>query len=235
LHNNLGACLFENRFSLAYYCHPCLREMISAINGEVALAEDDNDLEKKINDWKHRAEKLSGGHIAMGGVDDCGLEIQESFWKHLVEYEEAPSTTHFQQLEDAGMALPPPDSLSDLELTTKLWELIHKLALLRVFIEQTDHLSDRELYTYLRADSLREETKALTLSADSSYHIQILGGCSDEDNWLFLKYYADEEWRQYWRNDFPNDPMPDHEDPPYARDRFLPKADYSSPASKQSN
>jgi hypothetical protein len=138
-------------------------------------------------------------------------------------------------LESAGVSLPPPDSLNDEELTIKLWEVIHKLALLQVFIEQTDHLSDRELYKHLWTDSLREETKALPLDANSAWHIQLLSGGSEEDNQLYLKYYADDVWRQQWHQDFPKDPIPAHEDPPYDRDRLLPKPEYGSSVSREPN
>lgn len=196
-------------------------------------AEDDQD--KRIEDLKRRAEELCGGQMELGGPNDCSSETEEAFWKHVVDYEEAPWTTHFHQLESAGVSLPQPDSLSDQELAIKLWEVIHKLALLGVFIEQTDHLSDRELYTHLWTDSLREETKALPPDPNSAWHIQMLGSGSEEDNWLYLKYYADDAWRQDWQESFPNDPLPAHEDPPYDRDRLLPKPDYSPPGSQEPN
>lgn len=192
----------------------------------VAKPKAEDDQEKRIEDLKRRAEELSGGQMEVGNLDDCPAEVEEAFWKHVVDYEEAPWTTHFQQLENAGVSLPPPDSLKDEELTAKLWEVIEKLALLRVFIEQTDHLSDRELYTHLWTDSLREDAKAFPLTANSAHHIQLLSSGSDEDNQLYLKYYADNAWRRYWKKEWPNDPMPKHEDPPYDRDRKLPKPDY---------
>ena len=195
----------------------------------------EDDPEKRIEDLKRQAEKLCGGQMEVGSLDDCPAETEEAFWKHIVDYEEAPWTTSFQQLENAGVSLPAPDSLKDEELTAKLWEVIQKLALLHVFIEQTDHLNDRELYTHLWTHSLREETKAMQMAANSAYHIQLLGGYSEEDMLLYLQYYADDDFRQQWHTDWPNDPMPRHEDPPYDRDRLLPKPDYGPPAGPEPN
>jgi len=53
-----------------------------------------------------------------------------------------------------------------------------------------------------------------------------LGGCSEEDIQLQMKYYADEEWRQQFQREFPDFVMPEPEDPPYDRDRLLPQPDY---------
>jgi len=195
--------------------------------------------EERIEALKRQAEELCGGQMKVGSLDDypaeVPAEVEEGFWKYVVDYEKAPWTTHYQQLENAGVSLPPPDSLNDEELTAKLWEIIQKLALLRVFVEQTDHLSDRELYTHLWTNSLREETKALALGANSACHIQLLGGCSEEDMLLYLKYYADDDFRQQWQKDFPSDPIPMHEDPPYDRDRLLPKPDYGPPTDGEPN
>lgn len=195
--------------------------------------------EERIEALKRQVEELCGGQMEVGSLDDypaeVPAEVEEGFWKYVVDYEKAPWTTHFQQLETAGVSLPPPDSLNDEELRPKLWEIIQKLALLRVFIEQTDHLSDRELYTHLWTESLREETKALPMAANSAYHIQILGSCSEEDMQLYLKYYADEDWRRQWHKDWPKDLIPPHEDPAYDRDRLLPKADYGEPTDGEPN
>lgn len=199
--------------------------MRASPGGNTAIPENDEDRKKRIKDLKDRAEELCGGQMETGGLEDCPAETEEAFWKHLVDYEEAPWTTHIAQLESAGVSLPQPDSLNDRELTVKLWEIIYKLALLRVFIEQTDHLSERELYTHLWTDSLREDTKALPLAANSACQIQMLGD-TPEDISLYLKFYADDAWRRQWHEDFPGDPIPAHEDPPYDRDRLLPKPEY---------
>jgi hypothetical protein len=194
--------------------------------------EDEGEREKRIAELKRKAQELAGGKMAEGELEETPPEVAEQFWEQVVAYEEAPWTTTFKQLEEAGMKLPAPETLDDGQLTKKLWELIHRLALMRHFLDETDHLSDRELYTLLWSDMLREETKAMTLDEDSACHMSPLGGCSEEDTQLYLKYYADEEWRSHWLKDFPENPLPEHEDPPYDRDRFLPQPDYGS-ASEQ--
>ncbi len=197
--------------------------------------EDETERAKRIAALKHQAEELVGGKMVEGETEETPPEVAEQFWEQVVDYEKAPWTTNFKQLEEAGMKLPAPETLDDEQLTKKLWEVIHGLALLRVFLDETDHLSDRELYTLLWSDILREEVKAVPLDEDGAYHVSPLGGCSDEDIQLQMKYYADEEWRQQFQKEFPDFVMPDHEDPPYDRDRLLPKPDYGPPSEQGPN
>jgi hypothetical protein len=189
---------------------------------------DETERAKRIAELKRQAEELAGGKMVEGEMEETSPAVAEQFWEQVVAYEKAPWTTHFKQLEESGMQLPAPEALDDEQLTRKLWELIQRLALLRVFLDETDHLSDRELYTLLWSDMLREETKAVTLDENSACHMSPLGGCSEEDIQLYLKYYADEQWRCDWQKQYPEETLPDHEDPPYDRDRFLPQPDYGS-------
>jgi len=116
--------------------------------------------------------------------DDCPPEVAAQFWQRVAAYEQAPLTTHFQQLEEAGVELPEPEAMDDQRLTAKLWEVIEALARLRVFLSQTDHLSDRELYTLL----WREPVKDMPLDESSAWHIDLTGSGSTEDTYLYLKY-----------------------------------------------
>jgi hypothetical protein len=194
--------------------------------GKKDADEDEAERAKRIAELKRQAEELAGGKMVEGEMEDTPPEVAEQFWEQVVAYEKAPWTTHFKQLEEAGIQLPAPETLDDEQLNKKLWEVIRSLALLRVFLDETDHLSDRELYTKLWSDMLREEVKAMPLDEDGAYHLSPLGGCSEEDIQLQMKYYADEEWRRRWQEDFPDFVMPEHEDPPYDRDRSLPQPDY---------
>lgn len=147
------------------------------------------------------------------------LDILEAF-------DEADTKTVFDALVGAGIALPAPAELDDAQLTAKLWEVIQGLAALGVFLHSTDHLSDRELYAGLWNEHLREPGAILMPGRkDCAWHIDLLGSGSEEDTYLIHKYYADEEERRKWLAEWPNDVMPEHEDPPYDRDRLLPRAE----------
>jgi hypothetical protein len=155
--------------------------------------------------------------------EECPPETAAQFRLSVAAYEQAPWTTHFQELVDAGGDLPAPDSMDDRQLAAKLSEVVEALAGMRVFLSQTDHLSDRELYALLWSDTLQESVKDMPLDESSAWHIDLLSGGGEEDTRLYMKYYADEETRQRWLTDFPDDEVPPHEEPPYDRDRFLPQ------------
>jgi len=181
------------------------------------------DQEIRINELKRQAEDLTNGQMTSWESEDCPPGMAEQFWQRVVDYEKAPLTCDFDRLISAGVELPEPDSMTDEVLTAKLWEVIEKLAEMRVFLSSTNHLSDRDLYAHLWSDSLREMNPAMPFDEDGAWHIDILGSGSEEDTHLYLKHYADEEYRSDWASRWPDDEIPPHEDPPYDRDRLLPQ------------
>ncbi|MGR8935944.1 MAG: hypothetical protein ACU837_16420 [Gammaproteobacteria bacterium] len=186
---------------------------------------DNPDTPERIRDLQRNAEELADGDLLFGEAPEMSEEMRTQFWEHVVAYEEAEWITPFGLLAQSGMELPAPDELDDTQLTPKLWEAIRGMAMLRMFLYSTDHLSDRELYEELWHEVLREEGPRMPLSEDSAWHIDLVGSGSDEDIALYLRYYADEENRLLWAEDWPGDVMPEHETPPFDRDRHLPSRD----------
>jgi hypothetical protein len=151
------------------------------------------------------------------------------FERRMELFEHGPTTTNFQQLLDDGVELPEPDSILDADVGPKLWQLIHALARRRAYINETDHLSDRELYRKLWHEVLRVKVEAIDLIGFNT-HVSLLSSGDEHDTWVYLKYFADDTYREGWLTEFPDYDMPAHEDPPYNRDWRLPTPYAEPPA-----
>ena len=179
--------------------------------------------EKRIEKLRAELQRL-GGDISHGS--DLPADLEEEFLKHILEFETADQITLRQWLENAGLEVPAPDELSDEQLGPKLWEVINRMASLGAYLHNTDHLSDRDLYVYLYHDALSEPTVLFPENPGFVYGIDLLGSGSDEDTELYMRYFADEEYRQRFAKDFPDFQMPPRENPPFDRDQDLPKSPF---------
>ena len=183
----------------------------------------------RIESLKREAARLNDGNMLCGGSEKAEhLPILEEFWERVVAYEKAPLRTLFAQLQEAGVALPPADSLNDAQLHEKLWQVIHKLEELCVFLSRTDHLSDRELYAKLWDDTLRVEDTVLPDEMTMDCFIDLLGGYSDEERLIAARYYDNEPEREEWAAEYPEMTLPPSEKPPFSRDKDLPQRDYNT-------
>ncbi len=184
---------------------------------------------ERIEQLKRRTREVVGDDMIVGGSDAAPLDIEEQFWKNMLAFETAPLMTRRELLEQDGIR--PVDSLdlSEEEVHAELWHLVEGLARRRIYLESTDHLSNRELYQLLVECVLDQETEVIPPELGWNCHVSIqeYGRPGDEDgSETYLRFYADELTREQWANDFPEDQLPPHEEPPYDRDRFLPKPEY---------
>lgn len=179
------------------------------------------DQEKRIEQLRDELQKL-GGEISH--ESDLPGDMEEEFLKHILAFETAEQLSLLQWLENAGLEIPPPEDLNDEGLSLKLWEVIQRMASLGAYLHNTNHLSDRALYSYLYHDGLREPTVLFPENPGFVYGLDVLGSGSDEDTTLYMRYYADDEYREQWSRDFPDFEMPPRESPPYDRDKNLPKS-----------
>jgi len=182
---------------------------------------DESNQEQRIAKLREEIKKLGGSTMSL---ENLPADMEEEFLRHVLEYETAEAISLFRMLENSGMELPPPKELTDIDLTTKLKETIERMASLGAYIMHTNHLSDRALYEYLYDDGLREEAVLFPENPSYAYMIDLTGSGSEEDNQIYLKYYADEKHRRQWALDWPDDVIPAHEEPPFDRDKHLPQS-----------
>ncbi len=181
------------------------------------------DREIRNEKLRRKIDEVTGGEMISGTISECDPQVEEAFLENVLALETHGFVSPYHALVKDSFDLPPSEKLDAAPLTTKLWELIRELAKRRLFLHCTDHLSDRELYTWLVTDALREELMGFGLPFGNC-HLDVLG--SGEDVILQMRYYADDEERARWASDFPDFPMPPKEKPPYDRDRLLPKSEH---------
>ena len=184
------------------------------------FAEEPNQ-EQRITKLREEIRKLGGSAMSL---ENLPADVEEEFLRHVLEYETAEPISLFRILENSGLELPSPESLGNVDVTTKLTETIERMASLGAYLLHTNHLSDLALYEYLYNDGLREEAVLFPENPGYAYMIDLTGSGSEEDNHVYLKYYADKQQRQQWALDWPDDTMPEHQDPPFDRDRRLPQS-----------
>jgi len=182
---------------------------------------DEPSQEERINKLRAELERLGGNTSTL---ESMPADMEEEFLRHVLEYETAEQISLLRLLENAGLEVPAPETLDDDALKIKLKEIIDRMASVGAYVLHTNHLSDRDLYDYLYHDALREETVLFPENPSYAYMIDLTGSGGEDDNATYLKYYADEEYRRQWAHDWPDDPMPEHEEPPFDRDRFLPQS-----------
>src|SRR3954453_13247365 len=95
------------------------------------------------------------------GPDDDSDDLEEEFLDYVVAFEREEPKDLSVILPEAGVALPPPETLSDSELNAKLWEVINMLSLLGTFSKNPTNLSTGELYPGLWPE-FRHDPMALT-------------------------------------------------------------------------
>jgi hypothetical protein len=144
------------------------------------------------------------------------LKEENCFLESMLAWERAPAMPISQWFEPP-LRLPTSFQLDEDLLRNMLDDVIDRLFSVRVVLEMTDHLSDRELYILICRDILPAYEKKIDLPGN-----YLCWRCLDEadtENWL--RYYATETERLQYVEQFMQ-PVPEPADPPYPRK--LPRA-----------
>lgn len=186
--------------------------------------EEEPDQEERLKQLRAEVKKLVGGERMFLHDNlplDLTADVEERFLRNVIRCHEQEPISVIQLLANAGYEFVAADQLDDAALTVKLKEVIERIGTYGVYLRHTDHLSDRELYEFL-AKCFTEEVVLFPEDPASAYIIDLIGD-SAKDAQAFLKYYATRFERKQFARQF-SVPVPEHRDPPFVRDPFLPKA-----------
>lgn len=179
------------------------------------------------DEQKARFQSLKNDLVALENHTDPSIpapKFDEALLARLVVGGSSHATLPLHFLKRCGFEVAPPDKVSDEELPAALWRVIWVMGLLRLLLDYTDHMTDRELYTFLYEDALKEPTAFMPgQEYPPNYHIEPLGGCSEEDNRKMLAYYHDRMDKAFYDDlaSYYDEPVEKLERPA-DRDRFLP-------------
>ncbi len=98
-----------------------------------------------------------------------------TYWTLVYDLEHAPTTSGRAILLEHGIVpVPPQELIDDASVHDEAWTVIEALAKSGVFLLNTDHLADRELYARLYYRILDEECRAIPPASEASEFIDCL-------------------------------------------------------------
>jgi hypothetical protein len=137
---------------------------------------------------KKRSERRAAIEALVAKAKEEGRPSERIVATIVYDSEHAPWTTNRKQLSEIGIEVPPPEALSDEDISVALRQLIDGLALLGIYLSGTDHLDDRGLYTQLATKVIEDATRDVPPNADMSEFIDMsavrpssIGGEGDRD------------------------------------------------------
>ena len=186
----------------------------------------DVDSEIRIENLKEEIAEATGEEFTGTKSPDLSPAVEEAYLEQVRDLEREGWQRPIDQLAAQGAAPLPPAELTDDTLTAKLWELLHNLACRGFYVQHTDHLSDRALYTALWEKGLREEAILTVRSKRGGWFHDFIGSYGPEDMQIFHRYYETEESRARHLAEYPNEKIPPREKPPFSRDWRVPKGPF---------
>lgn len=104
-----------------------------------------------------------------------GRTPDRQYWTMVYDFEMAPETNGRTLLLELGVVpYPPQDLPADAELHEALWTVVEALAAQRVYLLNTDHLNDRQLYERLFYKILDEPTQCMPPGGQMCEYIDVL-------------------------------------------------------------
>lgn len=108
-------------------------------------------------------------------VRDNPTEPDRFYWTLVYDMEHAPNVTGRQRLLESGIIpVPPYELTNDDDLHDELWTVIEGMSLCGIYLINTGHMPDRDLYCRLYYRILDEPTRLMPPSSEACEYIDCL-------------------------------------------------------------
>ena len=109
-------------------------------------------------------------------VAEAPADQKEIFhWTLVYDLEQAPLVTSRELLLTQGIIpCPPQELITDLDVHDELWTVVEAMAKTGIFLLNTDHMCDRDLYARLYFRILDEQTRGLPPASEACEYIDCL-------------------------------------------------------------
>lgn len=151
--------------------------------------------------------------VSLLNIRRLSTSQENDFLASMLAWEKAPVLPIAEWFEPP-LELPRPETLADHELSEVLTDTLQRLADRGVVLEQTEHLSDRQLYCVVCRDILPAAEKKLDWAAGSHLAWNCVDSEADEELWLTF-YASDEERAEFAEQE--DRPLPERRPLPYPR------------------
>lgn len=123
----------------------------------------------------HLAERTRRIDELVASAVERGDTADRFHWTLVYDLEEAPATTgRAMLLAHRIVPVPPQDLVSDEDLHDELWTVIEALDASGVYLVNTEHMGDRDLYARLYYRILDEPTRCLPPDSEAAEYIDCL-------------------------------------------------------------
>ena len=148
-------------------------------------------------DLRTRLERFYDESIIAVNTTEMSTSDENEFLHSMLAWELAPIIPIGQWFEPE-LQLPAQQSLDDDQLKALLTQTIDRLFEHHVVLENTGHLSDRQLYCLIVRDILPEQEKKFRLPG-KYLHWNCIDEFADDESWL--RFYASDFERQQWHEE----------------------------------
>lgn len=194
----------------------------SEVDDPLGLAAVDREIKRHSQQKRHH-EQPRKPDLAIHAVDE---EMREWIEEVIAKSQDGNGESLVRPIDlfrESDYTPMPAAELTEETIAPALWELLHEMSRLNLYIAHTDHYSDVQLYTEITRTVIHQKILIPEILAVAACYHDCLEHAAADPITLWLTYYADEIHRAKWKRSHPGVKLPEAKSRPHQRDWRLPQ------------